>query len=157
MKRHKKRPETTPYSISTSLWLGAAPRSLTKYTTIFIVLQITFIETNNVLMWGCSVDSGEGYRVSQAMRESTYPFLALVVLRQSKMMIVGRFEGCVSSSDLVQKLTLVIRDNEAYIVAARAERTERQINQVRKTLRCYDNFGGIFIEDILGMMPLEVW
>jgi FAS-associated factor 2 len=100
-------------------------------------LQVTFLETNNVLMWGCSVESGEGYRVSQAMRESTYPFLALVVLRQSKMMIVGRFEGYVSATDLVQKLTIVIRDNEAYIVASRAERTERQINQVNQCLKVH--------------------
>ena len=77
------------------------------------------------------MESGEGYRVSQALRESTYPFLAVVVLRQNRMMIVGRFEGFISAEDLLRRLVLVIRDNEAYIVAARAERQERQINQVR--------------------------
>ena len=49
-----------------------------------------FVAGNNALFWGCSVDSPEGYRVSQALRESTYPFLAVIVLRQNRMMVVGR-------------------------------------------------------------------
>ena len=90
----------------------------------------------NLLFWGCSVESGEGYRVSQAMRESSYPFLALVVLRQNRMMIVARFEGFVAVEQLLQRLMEAIRDNEAYIVAARAERHERQINQVSFKCLC---------------------
>ena len=31
--------------------------------------------------------------VSQALRENTYPFLALVVLRDNKMTVVARIEG----------------------------------------------------------------
>jgi FAS-associated factor 2 len=31
--------------------------------------------------------------VSQALRENTYPFLALIVLRQNKMTVVARIEG----------------------------------------------------------------
>ena len=49
-----------------------------------------FVAGNNVLFWGCSVNTPEGYRVSQALRESTYPFLAVIVLRQNRMMVVGR-------------------------------------------------------------------
>ena len=49
-----------------------------------------FLINMNVIVWACSVDTPEGYRVSQALRESTYPFLALIVLRQGKMMMVGR-------------------------------------------------------------------
>jgi hypothetical protein len=100
---------------------------------IFIFPQMRFMSEYNLLFWGCSVESGEGYRVSQAMRESSYPFLALVVLRQNRMMIVARFEGLVTADVLVRRLTEAIRDNEAYIVAARAERQERQINQVNVT------------------------
>lgn len=50
---------------------------------------IEFINSN-CLMWACSVDSLEGYRVSQALRENTYPFLALVVQREFRMTVVGR-------------------------------------------------------------------
>lgn len=98
-------------------------------TTLASTQLMNFVIEHNLLVWGCSVESGEGCRVSQALRESRYPFLAVVVLRQNRMMIVGRFEGFMSSEDLLPNLMQIIRDNEAYIVAARAERQERQINQ----------------------------
>lgn len=44
----------------------------------------------NMLFWGCSVTSPEGYRTSQALRENTYPFLALIVLKNHRMTIVAR-------------------------------------------------------------------
>lgn len=90
---------------------------------------IEFLENNNIIFWGCSVNSGEGYRVSQALRESTYPFLAVIVLRQNRMMIVGRVEGAIDPDPLVERLEAIVRDNEAFIVAARMEREERTINQ----------------------------
>jgi len=31
--------------------------------------------------------------VSQALRENTYPYLALIVLRQNRMTVVARIEG----------------------------------------------------------------
>ena len=46
-----------------------------------------FTSEQNVIFWACSVDSGEGYRVSEALHESMYPFLAVIVLRQNRMMI----------------------------------------------------------------------
>merc|ERR1719361_2866589 len=87
-----------------------------------------FIANMNVIVWACSVDTKEGYRVSQALRESSYPFLALIVLRQNKMMVVGRVEGLMDVEPLCDRLQVVIRDNEAYIVAANAERAERSMN-----------------------------
>lgn len=33
------------------------------------------------------------FSVSQALRENTYPFLALIVLRQTRMTVVARIEG----------------------------------------------------------------
>ena len=57
---------------------------------------ITYINRNNLVFWACSVNMSEGYRVSQAMRENTYPFLALVVLKNSHMTIVKKFEGQMS-------------------------------------------------------------
>lgn len=88
-----------------------------------------FVSENNMIFWACSVELNEGYRVSQALRESTYPFLAVIVLRQNKMMMVGRIEGYIGADDLVARMTAIVRDNEAFIVAARAEREERQMNQ----------------------------
>lgn len=76
----------------------------------------------NLLFWACSVNTGEGYRVSQALRESTYPFLALIVLREGRMTVVARMEGAVDSAELLRRLRTVIKDNEICLIAARAER-----------------------------------
>ncbi len=68
----------------------------------------------HMLFWGCSVGRPEGYRVSEALRESAYPFLAVIVLRQNRMVVVGRQEGYISAPDLLVWLENVIREeNEA--------------------------------------------
>jgi len=83
----------------------------------------------NMLFWGCSVRKQEGHRVSQALRENGYPFLAVIVLRQNRMVVVGRIEGTIGPGPLVSRLETVVRDYEAFIVAARAERDERNFNR----------------------------
>ncbi|KAL8590976.1 hypothetical protein ACOMHN_019523 [Nucella lapillus] len=88
----------------------------------------TFLNTN-VLFWACNTGSPEGYRVSQALKENTYPFLALIVLRENRMTAVARIEGPIGPSDLVRRIEGVMRENESSLVAARAEREERQFNQ----------------------------
>ncbi len=90
---------------------------------------VEFLEQSQMLLWGCAVESGEGARVSQAMRESTYPFLVVIVLRQNRMMVVGRVEGFLPAQALVQRLEEIVRDNEAFIVEARHDREQRERNQ----------------------------
>ncbi|XP_041360810.1 FAS-associated factor 2-like [Gigantopelta aegis] len=85
---------------------------------------------SRVLFWACSTNSPEGYRVSQALRENTYPFLALVVLRDNRMTVVAKIEGLiVDTGDLVTRLENIMRDNEGSLIAARADREERSFNQ----------------------------
>lgn len=36
--------------------------------------------TEQLLFWACNVNSAEGYRVSQILRENTYPFIGVVGL-----------------------------------------------------------------------------
>jgi FAS-associated factor 2 len=50
---------------------------------------ISYINSN-MLFWACSVTTSEGYRVSQALRENGYPFLAVIVLHDGRMSVVGR-------------------------------------------------------------------
>ncbi len=90
---------------------------------------LDFLSSRQVLLWGCSVESGEGHRVSQAMREGTYPFFAVIVLRQNRMMMVGRVEGRCTAQQLTQRLEEIMQDNEAYVVAARIDREERNLTQ----------------------------
>ncbi|KAL4217955.1 FAS-associated factor 2 [Mactra antiquata] len=89
---------------------------------------IDFVNTS-LLFWACDTNSPEGYRVSQALRENTYPFLALIVLRQNRMTVVARIEGPIESEELVDRLQTIIQDNEASLVAVRADREERSFNQ----------------------------
>ena len=53
------------------------------------------LSSNDCLFWGVGVDSEEGARVSYILRESTYPFLALVMLRGSRMTVISRIEGII--------------------------------------------------------------
>ncbi|XP_049814311.1 FAS-associated factor 2 [Schistocerca nitens] len=89
---------------------------------------VTYINTN-MLFWGCSVTTPEGYRVSQALRENGYPFLAVICLRENRMTVVGRLEGSVNPQELIQRLQTIVQENEAALIAARAERVERNFNQ----------------------------
>jgi len=92
-------------------------------------LVVDQVAAQNILFWGCSVSSPEGYRVSQALRENSYPFLAMIVLRQNRMVVVGRREGMVQAEAMVQWMQDTVTDYEAFIVAARAEREERNLDR----------------------------
>lgn len=85
--------------------------------------------SQNMLFWGCSVRRQEGHRVSQALRENSYPFIAVIVLRQNRMVVVGRIEGNIGPDALVERLVTTVGEYEAFIVAARAEREERNFNR----------------------------
>jgi FAS-associated factor 2 len=45
---------------------------------------------SEMLFWACNTQSEEGNRVGQTLRASSFPFLALIVLREARMTIVGR-------------------------------------------------------------------
>jgi FAS-associated factor 2 len=83
----------------------------------------------NMLFWACSVSTPEGYRTSQALRENTYPFLALIVLKNNKMTVVARIEGDVGVDSVVSRLEQGVGDNEAYLVVERQDRMERSMTQ----------------------------
>lgn len=37
------------------------------------------------------MQSGEGYKVAEALKSGSYPFLAILVLKDNRMTIVGRY------------------------------------------------------------------
>ncbi|KAB7494786.1 FAS-associated factor 2-B [Armadillidium nasatum] len=83
---------------------------------------------SNLVFWSCSVSTSEGYRVSQALRENGYPFFAVIVLKDNRMTVVGRFEGFYNPGAFLNKLQSLISDNEVYLAVARADRQERELN-----------------------------
>jgi len=87
------------------------------------------IQDLNIMFWTCSVRRMEGYKVSQALRENSYPFLALIVLRQHRMVVVARQEGMVRPDSLTDWLRRTVTEYEAFIVAARADRDERNLDR----------------------------
>lgn len=91
---------------------------------------LTFVQQKDLLFWACSISSREGYRVSQALRENTYPFLALIVLKDNRMTVVCKIEGSIALETLTTRLTQAISDHEASLVVVRAERQARSMNQM---------------------------
>ncbi|MEQ2167195.1 hypothetical protein GOODEAATRI_001629 [Goodea atripinnis] len=59
---------------------------------------------------------------SQALRENTYPFLAIIMLKDRKMTVVGRLEGVIQPEDLINQLTFIIDANQTYLMSERLER-----------------------------------
>ncbi|XP_071451650.1 FAS-associated factor 2 [Hetaerina americana] len=89
---------------------------------------VAFVDSQ-ALFWGCSVTTPEGYRVALMLRECSYPFLALLVLRDSRMTVVGRLEGAAGPQELIATLQELMSENEASLIAARADRNERSFTQ----------------------------
>ncbi|KYO29940.1 FAS-associated factor 2 [Alligator mississippiensis] len=99
--------------------------------TLCVSEVITLINTR-MLFWSCSTNKPEGYRVSQALRENTYPFLAVIMLKDRRMTVVGRLEGLIQPDDLVNQLTFIMDANQTYLVSERLEREERNQTQTLK-------------------------
>ncbi|KAF6019851.1 Faf [Bugula neritina] len=89
----------------------------------------------HTIFWSCNINSGEGYRVSQALREHSYPFLAVIVLKENRMTVVARIEGSLSAGELLGALQGIKEDNEMYLIAERAERNERLLNRTIRELQ----------------------
>ncbi|XP_018328989.1 FAS-associated factor 2 [Agrilus planipennis] len=84
---------------------------------------------NNFFFWACSTKSNEGYKVCQIFHPKHYPFLSVVVLKDNKMMIVSRMEGYCDGPTLIERLHMVVAENEVNLVRARAQRMETSLNR----------------------------
>ncbi|KAK9505605.1 hypothetical protein O3M35_009617 [Rhynocoris fuscipes] len=90
---------------------------------------VEFINTNT-LFWACSVTTGEGERVSHTLKASSvFPFLAVIILKESRMTLVARMEGPTNSTELVSRLNAVVTANVTFLDAARSERIARNLTQ----------------------------
>lgn len=82
---------------------------------------IEFINSN-MLLWGCSVSSPEGYRVSHVINARSHPTLVVVGLQNHKMTIIGRMEGDCTAAELINRLRLVINENQIWLTRIRRDR-----------------------------------
>lgn len=67
--------------------------------------------------------------MSYILRENTYPFLALVVLKQSRLIVCERIEGALPLAELLSRLRTSMIDNEGELVVERTERLRRREDQ----------------------------
>lgn len=64
---------------------------------------ISYLNCNNsIIFWSINIESNEGARVSSIVSEYSYPFLALICLRDNRMTIVRKFEGFLSVEALLR-------------------------------------------------------
>ncbi|XP_047124443.1 FAS-associated factor 2 [Hydra vulgaris] len=113
------------------IYLHAADHQDTPEFCRDVLSNNGFVEYVNgsMIFWACDVSSNEGHRVSRAVRETTYPFLGLVCLRDYRMVIVWKCEGSMNVDQIMAELVQVIDENEPSLVAARAERNELSMSQ----------------------------
>ncbi|XP_030750066.1 FAS-associated factor 2 [Sitophilus oryzae] len=84
---------------------------------------------NNFLFWACSAKTDEGRRTINAVRASYFPFMALMVLKENKMTIVGRLQGFTDANIFLQRMHTVVSEFEINLVQARADRFEQSVNR----------------------------
>lgn len=77
--------------------------------------------------WGKYGDFHACFPVSQALRENTYPFLAVIMLKDRRMTVVGRLEGLIQADDLINQLMFIMDANQTYLVSERLERYDRTL------------------------------
>uniref|UniRef100_A0A1I8AIJ8 UBX domain-containing protein n=1 Tax=Steinernema glaseri TaxID=37863 RepID=A0A1I8AIJ8_9BILA len=93
----------------------------------------TFYERNNLLMWGASVRSAEGYKVSMNLRNTTYPFLALIGMRDNRMAMLAKAEGEHDLEPMLYTMQTAIDENIGHFNAVREARLQRDIDsQLRR-------------------------
>ncbi|OUC41604.1 hypothetical protein D917_03231 [Trichinella nativa] len=106
------------------------PYSSLFSTEVLCNSEFVALVNSSGLFWACSTNTSEGVRVSNAMRDSAYPFLALICLRNGRMSIVFRQEGFSRAPELIARLRQTMEENDIHMLLARQERENSAMNQL---------------------------
>ncbi|TKR81169.1 hypothetical protein L596_015092 [Steinernema carpocapsae] len=87
-----------------------------------------FVDRNNLLLWGASVKTAEGYKVSMALRNTSFPFLALIGMRDNRMAMLARIEGDYDLEPMLYTMQTAVDDNIGHFNALRESRLQQDIN-----------------------------
>lgn len=82
------------------------------------------------MFWSCSKNLPEGRKVFNGLKAKRCPFLGVIVLKNSRMTLVSKIEGPISTDELILQLHNVIAENEADLVATRVDRETLSANQL---------------------------
>eukprot|EP00252_Welwitschia_mirabilis_P025066 TRINITY_DN7693_c0_g2_i1.p1 TRINITY_DN7693_c0_g2~~TRINITY_DN7693_c0_g2_i1.p1 ORF type:complete len:495 (+),score=96.03 TRINITY_DN7693_c0_g2_i1:330-1814(+) len=84
----------------------------------------------NFVVWGGNVRTSEGFRMSNSLKASTFPFCAIVMsANNQRIALLQQVEGPKSPAELLSLLQRVIEESGATLVAARIEEEERRHNR----------------------------
>lgn len=86
-----------------------------------------FINNENIIFWSCSVYYPEGYKVYQSLKASAAPFVALIGLKNNRMVAMRKLEGTFELDVCLAQLKLAMANNEYSLIAARVDREERNM------------------------------
>lgn len=97
--------------------------------TLCSELVVQFINENFV-SWGGNIRASEGFRMSNSLKASTFPFCAVVMASTNqRVALLQQLEGPRLGADLVSVLQKVVEEQGTALVAARIEEEERQMNR----------------------------
>ncbi|KAH7720707.1 UBX domain containing protein [Aphelenchoides avenae] len=88
----------------------------------------SFMDNNDCFLWGASVRSSEGYKVATALRELTYPCIALLCMRDNRMACVLRLAGDYTIDSMFDSLQTAVDENRRFLNAIANERAQRELN-----------------------------
>lgn len=97
--------------------------------TLCSELVVQFLN-ENFIAWGGNIRASEGYRMSNSLKASTFPFCAVVMASANqRVALLQQLEGPRSAANLISAVTKVLEEQGASLVAARIEEEERQVNR----------------------------
>lgn len=84
----------------------------------------------NFVSWGGNVRASEGFKMSNSLKASTFPFCAVVMsATNQRIALLQQVEGPKSPSELLSVLQKVVEESGSVLVAARIEEEERRHNR----------------------------
>jgi len=84
----------------------------------------------NFLCWAANINNPEGYKTSNLLGASSYPFIAVVTHNTiGGMTIMDRIEGNIQAEPLMLRLSIVLENHGPALLQARFENEERETNR----------------------------
>ncbi|KAH7447186.1 hypothetical protein KP509_01G095600 [Ceratopteris richardii] len=97
--------------------------------TLCSELVVQFLN-EHFIIWGGNIRSTEGYKMSNSLKASTFPFCAVVIASSNQQVsLLQQLEGQKSAADLISALQRLLDEQGASLVAARIEEEEREMNR----------------------------
>ncbi|XP_010455471.1 PREDICTED: plant UBX domain-containing protein 10 [Camelina sativa] len=129
-------------------FMDALQRSRTSFKLLFVYLHspdhpdtpvfcdgtlcseavVAFVNENFV-SWGGSIRSSEGFKMSNSLKASRFPFCAVVMpAANQRIALLQQVEGPKSPEEMLAILQRVVEDSSPTLVTARVEAEERRTN-----------------------------